>query len=39
VQHPGVRPRPYLRPALRQTVESKDAQRLVLSAIVAELRS
>lgn len=38
VQHPGVRPRPYLRPALRQTVESGDAQQLVLTSIVAELR-
>jgi hypothetical protein len=38
VRHPGVHPRPYLRPALRQTVESGDAQRLVLSSIMTELR-
>lgn len=39
VEHPGIKPQPFLRPALRETIASGEAGRLLLSAIAAELRA
>ncbi len=37
VMHPGVRPQPYLVPALKETLH--DGRRLLIKAITAELRN
>ena len=38
VMHPGVKPRPYLRPALEDVLTDGTARRVTLNAIMAQVR-